>query len=187
MHEARLERFRDEERRVSLAGLRALEPRAFEVAFQVFSPRLNGWLIRMGASPPVAAELVQEAFLRLAKHAPTLREDTRVGAWLFTVTRNLWASHRRWSWLDGTRLLELAETALTTRPPTPAEAAAAGESAARVEAAVAALPEAQRAVFLLVSGEGMEPQEAAEILGITAEAARQRLARARRALQEALT
>lgn len=186
MNEQRLRLLRSEEDGVSLAGLRALEPRAFEVAFHVFSPRLNGWLIRMGASRAVAAELVQEAFLRLAKQAPTLRDDTRVGAWLFTVTRNLWVSHRRWCWLDGTRLLELAEQAFVARPPTPAEASAAGETAARVERAVAALPEPQRAVFLLVVGEGMEPQEAAAILGIAPEAARQRLARARRALQEAL-
>ncbi|MES2640641.1 MAG: RNA polymerase sigma factor [Myxococcota bacterium] len=186
MSEQRLRLLRGEEDTVSLAGLRALEPRAFEAAFNVFSPRLNGWLLRMGASRAVAAELVQEAFLRLAKHAPTLREDTRVGAWLFTVTRNLWTSHRRWCWLDGTRLLELAEHTFLARPPTPCEAAAAGETAARIERAVAALPEAQRAVFLLVAGEGMEPQEAAEVLGIAADAARQRLARARRTLQEVL-
>lgn len=177
---------RAEEDRVSLAGLRALDSRAFDTAFAVFAPRLNGWLLRMGASRSVAEELVQEAFLRLAKHAPRLKDDTRVGAWLYTVTKNLWVSHRRWSWLDGTRLIELAEQAFTTRPPTPAEAAAANETARRVEQALAALPEAQREVFLLVAQEGLEPTEAAGILGIAPEAARQRLARARKALKEAL-
>jgi RNA polymerase sigma-70 factor (ECF subfamily) len=186
MGEERLRVLRREEYTVSVAGLRALDARAFDAAFAIFAPRLNGWLLRLGASRTVAEELVQEAFLRLVRHAPALREDTRVGAWLFTVTRNLWVSHRRWCWLDGTRLLELAEHALTTRPPTPAEANAAGETAVRVERAVAALPEAQRAVFLLVVGEGMEPVEAAEVLGIAPEAARQRLARARRAIEEAL-
>lgn len=177
---------RAEEDRVSLAGLRALDSRAFDTAFAVFAPRLNGWLLRMGASRSVAEELVQEAFLRLAKHAPRLKDDTRVGAWLYTVTKNLWVSHRRWSWLDGTRLIELAEQAFTARPPTPAEAAAASETARRVEQALAALPEAQREVFLLVAQEGLEPTEAAGILGIAPEAARQRLTRARKALKEAL-
>ncbi len=177
---------RAEEDRVSLPGLRALDSRAFDIAFAVFAPRLNGWLLRMGASRSVAEELVQEAFLRLARHAPRLRDDTRVGAWLYAVTRNLWVSHRRWCWLDGTRLIELAEQTFTARPPTPAEAAAAGETALRVERALAALPEAQREVFLLVAQEGLEPTEAAGILGIAPEAARQRLARARKALKEAL-
>lgn len=175
------------EERVSLSALQALEPRAFELAFEIFAPRLNGWLLRMGASRAVAEELVQEAFLRLARHAPTLRPDTRLGAWLFTVTRNLWVSHRRWCWLDGSRLLELAEGAFLSRPPSPAEVSAASETARRVEAAVAALPEAQRAVYLLVVGEGMEPAEAATVLELSPEAARQRLARARRAIAEALS
>jgi RNA polymerase sigma-70 factor (ECF subfamily) len=186
MVQERVDDRRQAEDTVSVAGLRALEPRAFDQAFRVYSPRLNGWLLRMGAPRPVAEELVQEAFLRLARHAPTLRPDTRVGAWLFTVTRNLWASHRRWSWLDGTRLLEVAERAFGARGATPAEACAANEAAARTERCVAALPEGQRAVFLLVVGEGMEPSEAAEVLGIAPEAARQRLARARSAVQEAL-
>lgn len=174
------------EANVSLSALRALQPRAFDQTFNLYAPRLNGWLLRMGAPRTVAEELVQETFLRLAKHAPTLRDDTQIGAWLYTVARNLWRSHRRWAWVDGTRLLELAERVITARPPTPAEAAAASETAARVERVVAALPEAQRELFLLVVGEGLEPQEAAGILGIAPEAARQRLARARRAIEEAL-
>lgn len=178
-------RARSPEDDVSLSGLRALDARAFETAFSVFSPRLNGWLVRMGAPRAVAEELVQEAFVRLARSAPTLREDTRVGAWLFTVTRNLWVSHRRWCWLDGTRLMELADQALS-RPVTPVEQAIGNEAASRVEKAVAALPEPQRAVFLLVALEGMEPTEAAGVLGIAPEAARQRLARARKSLKEAL-
>lgn len=172
---------------MGVSGIRSLDPRAFDLAFTVYSPRLNGWLIRMGASRTVAEELVQETFLRLAKHGPDLRPDTQVGAWLYTVARNLWRSHRRWSWVDGTRLLELAERRLQPANPTPAEAAAANETAVRVERAVAQLPEAQRELFLLVVSEGMEPQEAAEIVGITPEAARQRLARARRTIQEVLS
>ncbi|MDP2309889.1 MAG: sigma-70 family RNA polymerase sigma factor [Pseudomonadota bacterium] len=168
------------------AALRRLDPGAIEEVFDAFGARLNGFLRRMGASPEVAEELVQETFVRLVRHAPRLKEDTRIGAWLFTVARNLWVSHRRWAWVDGTRLLELAG-APRRGPPTPAEDHDASESRARLERAVAALPEAQREVFLLVAGEDLDPIEAAAILGITPEAARQRLARARRALEEQLS
>lgn len=171
---------------LDLDALRRLDPAAVDGVFDAWSGRLNGFLRRLGASPEVAEELVQEAFVRLVRHAPRLADDTRIGPWLFTVTRRLWLSHRRWAWVDGTRLLELA---WGPRPgtPTPVEVVVAGEAARRLERAVAALPEPQREVFLLVVGEGLDPVEAAGVLGISAEAARQRLARARRAVEEVTT
>lgn len=171
-----------DEPHIALPALQRLDPTAIDAVFDAYSGRLNGFLRRMGATAEVAEELVQEAFVRLVRHAPRLAEGTRVGAWLFTVTRNLWRSHRRWAWVDGTRLLELAQ-APSRRHPSPADLLAADETRARLERAVAALPESGREVFLLVVGEGLEPTEAAAILGITPEAARQRLTRARRAVE----
>jgi len=55
-----------------------------------------------------------------------------------------------------------------------------------LERALAALSPAYREVALLVGGEGMQPTEVAEILGLRADAVRQRLARARSQLAEAL-
>lgn len=170
---------------VDLAALRRLEPRAIDAVFDAFSPRLNGFLRRMGASQEIAEELVQETFVRMVRHATRLAPDTRIGAWLFTVARNLWVSHRRWAWVDGTRLLELAWRPRADAA-TPAQILAAGETRRRVEQVVATLPAAHREVFLLVVGEGLDPGEVAEILGISAEAARQRLARARRTVEEGL-
>ncbi len=171
---------------IALPALKRLDPAEVDLVFDAYSPRLNGFLRRMGASVEVAEELVQETFVRLVRHAPRLADDTRVGAWLYTVARNLWVSHRRWAWLDGTRLLELA-WAPPSRDPTPAEHFAANEAQARLERAVVALPASMREVFLLVVGEGLEPAEAAAVLGITPEAARQRLTRARRAVEEGLS
>lgn len=171
---------------IDIAALRRLDARAVDDVFDAYSPRLNGFLRRSGASVEVAEELVQETFVRLVRHAPRLADDTRIGAWLFTVARNLWVSHRRWAWVDGTRLLELA-WGPKGRAETPVEAVVASQAAARVERALAALPDTLRAVFLLVVGEGMEPAEAAGVLGISPEAARQRLSRARRAVEEGLS
>ncbi len=171
---------------IDLARLRALDAATFDLAFTAYAPRLNAWLRRLGASPVVAEELVQEAFVRLVRHAARLAPDTRLGAWLYTVTRNLWRSHRRWSWLDGARILEWADTAARPRDTSPAEHAAAGRLLEAAERAVRALPVAQREVFLLVVVEGLDPTEAASVLGIQPEAARQRLARARRTLEEVL-
>ncbi len=168
-----------------LSAIRALAPDAIDALVTHYAPRLNGFLRRLGASAEVAEELVQETFIRLVRHAPTLPDGSRVGAWCFTVARNLWRSHRRWAWLDGTRLLEFAGL----RPAVgfgPDDALTARRTRDRLEAALASLPESHREVFLLVVGEGLQPQEVAAALGISPENARQRLARARRHLEEAL-
>jgi RNA polymerase sigma-70 factor (ECF subfamily) len=56
----------------------------------------------------------------------------------------------------------------------------------RLEAALAALPVASREVLLLVAIEGMRPADAAAVCGVTPEAVRQRLSRARAQLAREL-
>ena len=70
--------------------------------------------------------------------------------------------------------------------PSPFDLAAAGELERRVERALSALSPQSREVVLLVGHEGLTPAEAAVICGITPEALRQRLSRARAALAERL-
>lgn len=169
-----------------VAGLRRGDPAAFDAAFDAYRGRLWGFLLRLSGRVEVAEELLQETFLRLAGHARDLRPDTNLRAWLFTVARNLHRSHRRWAWLDGQRLAELASRAVQATTPTPLEAAAASEAGRAVERALAAMPPANREVALLVLVERMEPAEAAEVLGLKPDAVRQRLARARQAISDAL-
>ena len=64
--------------------------------------------------------------------------------------------------------------------------AVASESGRRIEAALAALPVAYREALLLVLVEGLRPAEAAGVCGISPEAMRQRLSRARAALAASL-
>ncbi len=170
---------------IDLAALRRLDAETVDIVVTEYAPRLNAFLRRLGASASIAEELVQETLVRLVQAAPRLREDTRLGAWVFTVARNLWRSHRRWAWLDGTRLLALAG-APRPRAETPADSLDASRAQARLSIAIAALPEPQREVFLLVVGEGLDPIDVATILGLSPDATRQRLARARRTLEEAL-
>ena len=61
----------------------------------------------------------------------------------------------------------------------PFEAAAFGELERRIECALGTLPVALREVLLLVGVEGLRPIDAAVVCGITPEALRQRLKRAR--------
>lgn len=167
----------DEQRWVS--GLRAGEVAAFDAVYHAYAPRLRPYLVRQVGRADVADELLQEAFLRLARKSPDLRPDTQLGAWLFTVARNLSVSYHRWRWLDASRLFEVARRA---SPRDPARALEARQTAARLDAAIAALPEAQREALMLVTVDGLEPSEAASVVGCTPETLRQRLSRARAAV-----
>ena len=70
--------------------------------------------------------------------------------------------------------------------PSPFDVAATSELERRVERALSTLSPQYREVLLLVGHEGLTPAEAAVICGISPEACRQRLLRARTALARAL-
>jgi RNA polymerase sigma-70 factor (ECF subfamily) len=153
-----------------------------------YRPRIYAFLARMTRSRPLAEDLLQETFLRLAARAPGLADDTRLGAWLFTVARNLMTSHYRATLLDAERTfaVALAGEARAADAPTPFDEASAGELGRRLERAVAALPPAYREVVLLVAVERLDHADAARVLQLKPEAFRQRLARARALLDDAL-
>ncbi len=168
-----------------VAGLRRGEADAFEGAYRRYRARLHAFLLRLARDPAVAEELLQETWLRLARSAMRLAEDTDLAAWLFTVARNLCASHRRWRLLDRERLRALQ---LWPRggAATPFEEAAANDAERRLEAALGRLPPIYREALLLVAMGRFEPHQAAAILGLTSDATRQRIARARAMLRKAL-
>jgi RNA polymerase sigma-70 factor (ECF subfamily) len=160
--------------------LRAGDPSAFDAVHAVFNARLFSFLVRLSRRRDVAEDLLEETWLRLVAHAGRLRPETRLGPWLFTVARNLHVSYCR------SRLLEESHTAgliglwpFAWPRPSPFEETAATEMERRIESAIASLPSTYREVLLLVGIEGFLPAEAAAVCGITPEALRQRLSRAR--------
>ncbi|MCB9578029.1 MAG: RNA polymerase sigma factor [Polyangiaceae bacterium] len=166
-----------------VARLRVGDARAFDETFARFRSPLFGFISRMVRRRDVAEDLLQETFLRLARHAAGLEPNTRLGAWLFTVAKNLVHGYRRWSLLDVERLLELGwqpKPASTS----PYDHALASERSARLELALSALPGKYREALLLVAERCLEPGDAAAILGLSPEAFRKRLSRARAMLQE---
>lgn len=167
--------------------LRRGERWAFEKAYEAFHVRIYSFLFRLCRRRDTAEDLAQEVWMKLARGAADLREDTNLSAWLFTVARNAFISHRRWAILDVSRLvLGDDEPEAPSPTPRPDEAHAARETTLRLERALGKLPVASREVLLLVAVEGFEPAEAAEVLGLRPDALRQRLSRARAQLAELL-
>ncbi|GAA4934992.1 RNA polymerase sigma factor [Actinoplanes utahensis] len=128
-----------------------------------------------------ASDVVAETFLVAWRRSGDLPPDDEIRLWLYGVARRVLANHHR----GGTRRERLGErlrqriTAVVSRDP-------ASEVPQRlaVRAALARLDEPDRELIMLTTWEGLQPREAADVLGISAGAARTRLSRARARLRE---
>ena len=168
-------------------GLRRGDGAALDEVYSAYNARLFTFLVRLSRRRDVAEDLLEETWLRLVKHAARLQADTRLGPWLFTVARNLHVSFNRSRMLEDSAAESLiALWPFTADRSSPFEAAAASELERRIERALAALPATSREVLLLVGVAGLDHSDAADVCGVTPEALRQRLHRAREALARAL-
>jgi RNA polymerase sigma-70 factor (ECF subfamily) len=166
-----------------VARLKRGDTAAFEAIYEAFRPRLFSFLVRLTRRRDVAEDLLEETWLRLVTRASELTDETRLGPWLFTVARNLFASWCRHRAVDESRILDFALSWPNALPcESPFEQAARSETERRLEAALARLPARDREVLLLVAGEDLSPAEAAAALGLSPEAVRKRLQRARERL-----
>ena len=163
-----------------MARFRGGDAAALGEIYARFSHRIYRFLVRLAGRPDVAEDLHQETWIAAARHAPRLAADTDLAAWLFTVARN---KHHSW------RRSAAAEASRREAASAEAETAAVDQAVdARrdLERALASLPAIHREILVLIGCEGLETAQAAAVLGLTAEAVRQRLARARAALAAAL-
>lgn len=170
-----------------VARLRAGKVEGFDAVFEHFNTPLFNFLMRLSRRRDVAEDLLEETWLRLVARAPALREDTRLGPWLFTVARNLYASFCRSRLVEDSHVASLIGLWPSGTPrPSPFESTAASESERRIEAGLAALPLMYREALLLVGVQGLTITEACEVCGVSAEAMRQRVSRARALLARRL-
>jgi RNA polymerase sigma factor (sigma-70 family) len=171
---------------VLLRALQAGRTGAFDQLYARHRSHLFGYLLRMSRNREVAEELLQETWLRFARQALRLSPETCLRAWLFTVARNLFVSHRRWSLLDAGRLLEIGRKAPDPLLAGPWESLCRDQMLAALEVALLTLPPKYREVLVLVGIEGFDASQAAGILKVRPDALRQRLARARALLAKRL-
>ncbi|MDY7106719.1 MAG: RNA polymerase sigma factor [Actinomycetota bacterium] len=158
------------------------EPARFGEIFDRHAAAIHRYLLRR-IGPDDADELCAEAF-RIAFERRATYDPTRASAapWLYGIATNLLARRRR---REARRLRAVARLA-ARRPATvdPSDAVGdaldAGVEAIRVAEAVAALPDTERDVLLLVVWESFTYEQAAEALAIPVGTVRSRLHRARR-------
>jgi RNA polymerase sigma-70 factor, ECF subfamily len=168
-----------------VARLRRREPAAFDAVYARFHARIWRFLLRLAGRKHLAEDLFQDTWLSVARHAGDVAPDTDLTAWIFTVARNRWRSHRRWSLLDFSRIEALGREP-SDHAPSPDRAAAAKAEAEALSEAFQRIAPAHREVLLLSAVEGMETARVAEVLGLKPDAVRQRLSRARAELADRL-
>jgi RNA polymerase sigma-70 factor (ECF subfamily) len=164
--------------------LRNADTGAFDQIYNTFNARLYNFLARLSGSRDVAEDLVEETWLRLVSASATLDLDTHIAPWLLTVGRNLYLSYCRSRGREQSYTSDLLLLWPDRLSPSPFDCASANESEVRLNAALAALPVKYREALLLVGVEGLRPAEAAAVCGISPEAFRQRLSRARALISE---
>lgn len=169
-------------------ALRRGDASAFDRVYSAYHARVFSFLLRLSGRRDTAEDLAQETWLKLAKAAPGLREDTTLAPFLFTVARNAFVSHRRWAMLDLSRIVTFGLEAMSSAAtePTPEASHENALAMARLEGALQRLPVASREVLLLIGVEGMDQEEVARMLGLSYDALRQRLSRARAQLAETM-
>jgi RNA polymerase sigma-70 factor, ECF subfamily len=183
------------------AELVARVQRGDSLAFELIMRRHNRRLFRLARSflrdDAEAEDVLQEAYMRAYARLGGLTDPQALPAWLARIVANEALARLR----AAARVVSLEDHRAHGRgdegegdfaddpasdQPGPERLAASGELRRLLEAAVDALPEEFRAVFMLREVEGLSTTETAAFLAIRPETVKTRLHRARRLLQEAL-
>jgi RNA polymerase sigma factor (sigma-70 family) len=138
---------------------------AFAELFRHFAPRVKSYLIRLGAAPPLAEELTQEAMIMVWRKAASFdRSQSSVATWLFTIARN-----KRIDAIRRERRPEIdpSDPLLVPDPEPPPDAAiGANERDARLRAAIATLPAEQADLLRLAFYEDKSHGDIAQERGL---------------------
>jgi RNA polymerase sigma-70 factor (ECF subfamily) len=167
--------------------------RALEKLLVRHQPRVYRFGLKMCRDPEDAKDVLQETLLAAARGVKDFRGASAVSTWLYTIARSFCIKKRRRS-----KFAPEVEESLDAREPgeaarqlpdpgrAPDESLAGRQIEAALEAAIGALEPMYREVLVLRDVEGLSAPEVAEVMGLTVEAVKSRLHRARVAVREAL-
>jgi RNA polymerase sigma-70 factor (ECF subfamily) len=163
------------------------DARAFEVLVRRHRTPLFSFLVRLTGDRGRAEDLCQEAFLKAVRASGEWEPRARVQTWLYAIARNLAVDEaRRQAFRRAEPLDGGAAAAAATDEPAPDRAADAALLRPKLEAALSALPEEQREVFLLREYAGLRFHEIAQVTGTPENTVKSRMRYALEALRERL-
>lgn len=168
---------------------RAGDRRAIEKLLERHQSAVYRFGMKMCGESEDAKDVLQETLFAAVRTLPEFRGASSVSTWLYTIARSFCLKKRRTSKFAPERIESLeahaeASSEVPDHRRSPEEDAAARQTKAVLDAAIAELDPMYREVLLLRDVEGLPAAEVAEILGLTVEAVKSRLHRARVAVRE---
>jgi RNA polymerase sigma-70 factor (ECF subfamily) len=172
------------------------EVRAFELLVTRHRKPVFNFILRFVRDPAQAEDVTQETFLRLIKGADAYQRQAKFTTWLYTIARNLCidaarrGKHRKAASLDAPLGDDDGSASLLDLVPDGGAAvdrqAQSRELAVRMRAAIEALPDEQREIFLLWEVADLQFNEIAAVVGCPENTVKSRMRYALEKLREAL-
>ncbi|MFD9948520.1 RNA polymerase sigma factor [Nonomuraea sp. NPDC059023] len=155
----------------------------FEAVYRQTYGQITAYAIRRCAAPQDAADVVAETFAIAWRKVDKLPDGEQALLWLYGVARKVLANYHRTDNRRRARTVEL-DAEMTDLYAAAPESKIEAEAVAQV---FTTLPDDDREVLALVAWEGLDRAEVAAVLGLTRNAVRVRLHRARKRFARALT
>lgn len=174
-----------EDDRLLLERARTGDARAIELLLQQHQAQVYRFGLKMCRDPEDAKDVLQDTLLAMARGLRDFRGASSISTWLYTIARSFCIKKRRRSKFapTGARSLDaevIAEAGqLTDAAEGPDDALGDKEVERALERAIGELEPMYREVLLLRDVEGLTAPEVAEVLGISVQAVKSRLHRAR--------
>lgn len=172
-----------------IARARRGDGEAFRLLFERYTRPLISFLFYMVGRRALAEELAQETLLRAFKRLGALREEAKLSTWLFGIARNVAREELRSRAREPRESIKLddPEAALVRDAgPSPASRLYGKELGAAVGAALRALDEDKRLVFVLKFYQQRNYEEIAAVTGFSPAKVRNDLHRARAEMRRRL-
>jgi RNA polymerase sigma-70 factor, ECF subfamily len=160
---------------------------AFEVLVVKYQRRVAATIRRFVRDDAITEELTQEVFLSAFLALTGFKPEGDFAAWLFTIARNaarsyLRSGQNRQDDRPAPVLDNAGEDVRLGAAPSPEEEVMARQLFERIDAEVAALPEAQRRALLMREVEGLDYKSIAAALGQPVNTVKSHIFRARDAI-----
>jgi len=176
---------RDEADNFLLERARAGDAQAIEALLERHQAQVYRFGMKMCRDPEDAKDVLQDTLLSMARGVRDFRGASSISTWLYTIARSFCIKKRRRSKFapEEERSLDtemIAEGRQLADPAqSPDEALAGKQVEHALEQAIRSLEPMYREVLLLRDLEGLTAPEVAEVLGVSVQAVKSRLHRAR--------
>jgi len=164
---------------------RSGDAKALEELLASVAPAVERFGLRMCRNPGDADDVLQDTLLTIATHLGDFEGRSSLLSWVFTLTRTACARRRR-GLKNQAHLSDVDAPEPRDEAASPEERASDRELAAALTRALEALSDEHREVILLRDVEGMTAADTAAALGVSVDAVKSRLHRARESLRTLL-